>query len=134
MLKNLATVLRASALYAHAAHNTISGETFLSDHEFLGDLYTALTTAYDDVVERAIGLGEEVDLLSLQVDAAESLKNLSLQDATAIFKQVLENEKTIQDEISDAINGTTVGTNDLLAGIADAGEVRIYKIRQRLGE
>ena len=134
MLKNLATVLRASALYAHAAHNTISGETFLSDHEFLGDLYTALTTAYDDVVERAIGLGEEVDLLSLQVDAAESLKNLSLSDATAIFKQILENEKTIQDEISDAINGTTVGTNDLLAGIADAGEVRIYKIRQRLGE
>lgn len=134
MLKNLATVLRASALYAHAAHNTISGETFLSDHEFLGDLYTALTTAYDDVVERAIGLGEEVDLLSMQVDAAESLKNLSLSDATAIFKQILENEKTIQDEISDAINGTTVGTNDLLAGIADAGEVRIYKIRQRLGE
>lgn len=134
MLKNLATVLRAAALYAHEAHHAISGDTFLEDHSFLGDTYAALTTAYDDVVERAIGVGEEFDLLSIQVDAADSLKNLSLKDATAIFKQILENEKTIQEEIEDAIKGTTLGTNNLLSGIADTSEVRIYKIRQRLGE
>ena len=134
MLKNLATILRAAQLYTHAAHNELKGCTFFADHAFAGDTYDALETAYDSTVERAIGLGEEMNLLELGVKAANLAKDLSLDSQKDIFEQLLENEESIRDEIERAKVDASYGTDNLLAQLADDSESRTYKIKQRLKE
>lgn len=132
MLKDLAIILRAAQFYTHAAHNALSGCTFFSDHEFAGDTYTALESAYDSVVERAIGTDEELDLLDIGVKAAGIVKDLSLKNCDAIFEQLIENENSIRDAIDTAKKDASFGTENMLAQFADDSEVRTYKLKQRM--
>ena len=131
-LTRIITVLRAGQLYYQAAHNLAKGETFLQDHGFLGDAYEAFAGAYDSVAERAVGLGEKPDLLKINTEAAKISSGLKIEDFDGVFEQALEIEKSLLKEIEN-VGKVSKGTDNLLAGLADDAEVRIYKIQQRLG-
>lgn len=132
MLKPIAIVLRAAQLYSHAAHNQLSGSTFFSDHAFAGDVYGAMESAYDSVVERAIGTGEKLDLLEMNVIAAKMVSDCKLDTTENIFEQLLENEASVRREIEVAKkDGASPGTINMLDQLSDDSEVRTYKIQQR---
>jgi DNA-binding ferritin-like protein len=126
-LEGLAICFRRMQLFAHNAHNLATGKTFMQDHGFLSELYAAYTDAYDDLVERMIGLGQSADLSSIQQQAAASIPTGSP------FPTLLGMEKEVTAEIEEEIKeGCTQGTINLLAGLADASEVRQYKLGQIL--
>ena len=131
MLKNLATVLRAAQLYSHAAHNLVSGSNFFADHAFSGDVYGAMESAYDSVVERAIGTGEKLDLLGMNVAASKMIVDCKVDTVEDIFEQLLENESSLRREIEAARTGASAGTVNLLDQLSDDSEVRTYKLKQR---
>ena len=93
-MTKLATQLRYMQFYAHNAHNICQGDTFFADHEELGDLYGTYTGLYDSVVERMIGLGQAIDLVKIQVDAAKMLDGEAAPTAfSAAFSGLLTCEQ-----------------------------------------
>ena len=130
-MQALATTLRTLQLVAHNGHNQVTGPSFFSDHEFLGELYAAYEGEYDSVVERCIGEGEKIDLLTVQLDAATASKP-SASDPKKIFAKLLALEKGLCKEIAGEIKGASEGTQNLLQGICDEAEVRQYQLGQRL--
>ena len=127
---NLASLLRYMQFYSHICHNLIGGETFLQDHEFLSELYAGYEADYDSVVERMIGLGEDMDLVKIQKDAVSGLKApKSFMDA---YKEILSCEEELIAACEKLAKPATLGTNNLLAAIADKSEMRVYKLKQRL--
>lgn len=131
-MDGIAIILRALQLYAHNAHNLAKGKTFLEDHEFFGELYSAYEGEYDSVVERAIGLGEDIDLNAVTKEAANAATGNDFKDNDTAFSVLLVTEKELCDAISKAIPEATDGTQNLLQGIADNSESRQYKIKRRL--
>lgn len=117
-------------LYAHMAHNLLGGETFHQDHEFFGELYAGYEGDYDSVIERMIGLGEPMDLVKIQKDATSGLKApKSIEQA---YEEILLCEEELIAACEKLAKGATLGTNNLLAGLADKAEMRVYKLKQRL--
>lgn len=127
---NLVTLLRYMQFYAHIAHNKIGGETFFQDHAFLGELYAGYEGDYDDVVERMIGLDEELDLIEVHKEAVSDLKVPKSYDLC--FKEILKCEEELCKIIEDIISECSQGTSQLIGGIADKSEMRQYKLKQRL--
>jgi DNA-binding ferritin-like protein len=131
----LATHLRYMQFYAHNAHNLCQGDTFFADHEELGDLYGVYEGLYDSVVERMIGLGQSVDLVKIQVDAAKMLDGEAEPKAfSAAFSGLLTCENDLCKVIADANEGASLGTQDLLQAMCNESEVRQYKFKQRLSK
>lgn len=134
-MTKLATHLRYMQFYAHNAHNACQGDTFYSDHEELGDLYGVYTGLYDSVVERMIGLGKPIDLVKVQVDAAKMLDGEAEPKAfSAAFAGLLTCEQELCKILIEANEGASLGTQNLVQGIADDSEVRQYKLQQRLSK
>lgn len=133
-MDKLAITYRSAQLYAHNGHNLVKGPTFLEDHEFLGELYGAYESAYDDVIERIIGLGSEsLDLPALNIVAAQYVGRIgSPSKPEEIFEAILGMEAAICARIKGAMDGASDGTQNLLQGLADDSEKRQYKLRQRL--
>lgn len=117
-------------LYAHICHNTIGGETFLQDHEFLAELYAGYEADYDSVIERMIGLGEEIDLVKIQKDAVAGLKAPKSFDSA--YQEILSCEEELISACEKLAKSASLGTENMLAGLADKAEVRVYKLKQRL--
>jgi DNA-binding ferritin-like protein len=131
----LATHLRYMQFYAHNAHNLCQGDTFFSDHEELGDLYGTYTGLYDSIVERMIGLGQSVDLVKIQVDAAKMLDGeASPKSFSAAFSGLLTCERELCSLLNEANTGASLGTQNLVQGICDDSEVRQYKFKQKLSQ
>lgn len=131
----LATHLRYMQFYAHNAHNMCQGDTFYSDHEELGDLYGVYTELYDSIVERMIGTGKPIDLVKVQVDAAKMLDGEAEPKAfSAAFAGLLTCEQELCKLLIEANEGASLGTQNLVQGIADDSEVRQYKLQQRLSK
>lgn len=131
----LATHLRYMQLYAHNAHNLCQGDTFFADHEELGDLYGVYEGLYDSIVERMIGLGQSVDLVKIQVEAAKMLDGEAEPKAfSSAFSGLLTCENDLCKVISDANEGASLGTQDLLQAMCNDSEVRQYKFKQRLNK
>lgn len=130
-MKDLAILLRCMQLYTHNAHNIVKGTTFFQDHNFLGELYPLYEESYDSIIERMIGLNQlnEKDIISVQVEAVNYLKNIKL-DSKDIFQTIVICEKELQ-ELCSKIKGS-LGTLNLVAQISDDSESRVYKIQQRL--
>jgi hypothetical protein len=127
---NLAALLRYMQFYAHIAHNTLGGPTFFEDHEFLAELYAGYEDDYDSVVERMIGLEEECDLIEIHKAASSGLK--APKSFEAAFKEILNCEEELCKAIESLVKGSSQGTMNLLAGIADKSEMRMFKLKQRL--
>lgn len=137
-MKELAIMLRVKQLFAHNAHNLVSGALFMQDHNYLGELYPTYEEAYDSVVERIIGLYGKgsVDLLKLQLDATQKLAayNHNLPDNKTFFSVLLECEQEMCKHIEQLVEvpGVTQGTINLLADLADKSEARQYKLKARI--
>lgn len=134
-MQELAILLRACQFYAHNAHNLASGETFFEDHEYLGELYAAYESAYDGVIERIIGLGDVPDLIDLTAKATERLKAMGESaPQEVVFAALMKAEREICAACDAASEGESSGTINFLQGLADASEMRQYKLRQRTKE
>ena len=135
MLHDLIVLLRTIQLFAHAQHNLAKHNTFMQDHEFLAEIYTAAEGNYDDVLERCIGLmGESsVNLRMIQVQAAASMPE-PVKDNKQAFSALLTMEHNTCAMIEHLVRGgdLTVGFEQLLGDIANKSEVRQYKLSQRL--
>lgn len=134
-MKELAILLNTLNLYAHQAHNTVSRLMFLQDHDFLTEIYTAADGAYDDVIERCIGLGMSCDVQAINVEAGGRAAKISLgNDNSTKLAACLDLEKQIVAEIEKIVRGgkISLGTETMLGDIANASEIRQYKLKQRL--
>lgn len=134
-MDHLAVLLRTAQLTAHGFHNLTKGMAFFSDHEFFGEAYKAYESDYDDVVERDIGLGETTfDLAAITKEAAEKASVYDPADMAAdeMCAVLLSMERLIQAECERLDPEATLGTSNLLQGIADRSEMRSYKLRQRI--
>ena len=131
-MKELAIVLRAAQFYAHHAHNIAKGSTFFEDHEFFGEAYAAYESGYDRVIERMIGLGQSVDINDIGVKAMKMASDHDSSGNDDCFEYLMEYEKAIV-EMCDRFNASaSLGTQNMLQGLADDSEMRQYKIGQRL--
>lgn len=130
-MDKLATIFRAAEQVAHAFHHTVSGPSFLADHAFLADIYNAYFEAFDDVIERAIGLGEPLDLAKVNADATALASATVATDPATWAKTLLDWETMIQAEVAALMVDASVGSQNLLAQFADDSEARSYKLRQR---
>ena len=132
-MKNVAILLRALQLYAHEAHNKhCGGCNFLQNHEFLGELYAAFESDYDSVVERIIGLTGDCDIDSITESAAEIACKAKTGDALTAFAVLMATENNLRDLCTKENKSATLGTQNLLQGIADKSEMRHYKYQQLL--
>lgn len=134
-MDKLATLYRAGQFYAHAAHNFTKGQTFFPDHEFLGGLYGTYEEAYDGLVERMIGTGEAFSVQTILTNAAAEANKYADPSAfspAVMFGVLLDFEKKFRAEIEAIYDSTSIGTQNLLAGLSDESEARSYKIGQRL--
>ena len=130
---SLEILLRAAQFYAHNAHNLACGATFYQDHAALGDLYSAYEDAYDSVIERMIGSGNIPDLNAIQSAAAAYIATLpAITDGAMAFAVLLNIEAGIQSLCLSETPQASLGTQNLLAQLADDSEMRSYKIGQRL--
>lgn len=126
MLTPLITLYRTAQFTAHNAHHLTKGLTFFEDHEFFGELYSTYESAYDSLVERAIGTGESVNLVEInQTASLETTKDISFDSFLTI-----EGEFCRWIDINSHLYSQ--GTQNLLAQLADDSEVRQYKIKQRM--
>lgn len=133
-MKKLATLYRHAQLYAHMAHNLAKGSTFFEDHEFFGEAYSAYESAYDSVVERMIGQAPADDFSNVLVEInKDAVKELyPAKENESCFGHLLTVEVLICEEIEKLVPASSQGTQNLLQGLCDEGEVRQYKIQQRL--
>lgn len=135
-MREIIILLRTMQLYAHNAHNLSRGSLFFQDHEFLGDLYPEYEKHYDSVVERMIGLGQQIDLLEVQVMAVEQLRSLPSmsQENKEMFMLILDMESSLCSLIDAIIQGSnpSEGTRQMLGDICDKSEARQYKLNQRI--
>lgn len=133
-MKKLATLLRAGQLFAHNAHNSTYGPAFFEDHEFFGETYDSLSKAYDDVVERGIGLDlvKCEELADIQREAAMLVPKAGKPEQ--MFYTISKMDYAVLDEIGALFKGRlSQGTQNLLQGIADATEKRCcFLIRRKL--
>lgn len=127
---DLITYLRYMQFFAHISHNILGGETFFSDHEYLGELYSEYEAEYDSLVERFIGLDKDVDLLKVHSNASKALfKPESLKEA---FSELLKCEEKICEACEKLNEGSTIGLGNLIASIADKSEARQFKLKKRV--
>lgn len=131
-MKNLAIVLRASQLYAHQAHNLTTGCTFQQDHATFGDFYGAYEKAYDDVVERIIGLTGDCDITGITKSACDIAEKHKFKNAKSAYTVLLATEKSICEVCTSENKKASLGTQNLLQGLAEASEKRMFLIQQRL--
>ena len=129
-MHDVATKLRTLQIFAHNSHNEASGLTFLADHEYMGELYAAYESAYDSVIERLIGLGEEVDIVAIGMDAIKAVAACPSTDAC--FESLLEQEGELRKAIAECIGEYSIGSQNLMAQLADDSEQRSFIIGQRV--
>lgn len=130
-MKQVACILRALQFYAHNAHNLAKGKSFFEDHEHFGELYAAYEAAYDGVIERMIGLGDNPDLVEILEKACGMVKKDPVDNEDA-FEVIMGTEYSLKEELEAANEGASLGTQNFLQGLADLSEQRCYLIGQRL--
>lgn len=134
-MQHLATLYRTAQFLAHNAHNLASGPTFFEDHEEFGKLYPAYEGAYDDVVERMLGLGQTPNLDKILDDSARLASAAGEgKDSAERFSGLLKMERLIQAEIKGLVPDASNGTQDLLQGLANDSEKRVYLLGRRMAE
>ena len=130
--------LRLMNLMYHQYHNVCGKVAFFSDHETFGSWYGDLDGAYDSVAERLIGLTDssQLNLHAILDGVSAKIKTLPQEanENAILFQAALQCETELKSMLEQTIKGggLSQGTINLLAGLADAGEVRIYKIKRRI--
>lgn len=128
-LLKLASLFRTLQLYTHMAHNLTKGQTFLQDHGQFSDIYSFAESSYDGLIERAIGLGNEANIVELNEKAIRIMKEMPNED---YFRHTLNLIETIIKQCEVVAKGKSLGTNNMIAGLADSLESHVYKLKQKL--
>lgn len=134
-MNNLAIMYKMKNLLAHNMHNICARVAFLSDHEYLADIYEKADDQYDAVIERMIGLGMPIDLNLVHTQAVQKLTSMpAAKDNTEMFSQLLQLNKQILQiiEMECKSGKLSEGTRQLLGGHADEVEAEQYKLGQRI--
>jgi len=129
-MSDLAAHLRCMQLLAHNGHNLTYGETFLQDHDYLGSLYPAYTTAYDGVIENCMGEMEDPDLVEVQVIAVEKLQEIGA--VATPYSELYDLEVELQEKIKIVLDGASEGSKQFLGDLAKDSITRCYKLKQLL--
>jgi len=135
-MNELIITFRCAQFTAHNFHNFAKGYSFFADHKFLGSLYGTYEEAYDALVERTIGSGKDIDLRDITSQAAERAAAFSAESMSCdeMFATLQSMEESICAWVKTYTPGASIGTVNLLAGLADASEARQYKLKQRVKE
>jgi len=135
MMKDIATFLKFLYFYAGHSHRFCGRNSYLADHAYLGELYEAYDDAYDGIIERMIGLKQNVDEFEIVAAANDLFQKFArekvVKNAT-YFVNIYGFEKQLINLLTDAAKDASLGTNDMLAGMASDSESRQYKIGQRI--
>jgi DNA-binding ferritin-like protein len=125
-------------LLYHQYHHVVARSPFFSDHEAFSSFYSTLDGNYDSVAERLIGLSDSSQLnLHAIMEAVSQKCKAYPQDAkenAMLFQAALQCEAELKQQIEALIKSGSLsqGTINLLAGIEDESEGRVYKIKARL--
>jgi DNA-binding ferritin-like protein len=131
-MRKIAVILRALQLFAHNAHNLAKGHVFFQDHSQFGELYGVYEEEYDDVIERIIMFDGECDLGAVNLEAAKLVSSVKADDNENSYQVILKTEESLQEALAEAMPDASYGTQNLLQGIADKSEHRMYKFKRRL--
>jgi DNA-binding ferritin-like protein len=135
-MKELAILLRAMQLYTQNAHNLVEKSLFFQDHDYLGELYSTYESGYDSIIERIIGLTDssQLDLKQIQLSAVNILQQLPSKETENMvyFQRIESMENNLRQKIAQINPGVSIGTQQLIGGMADESEKRSYKIKQRI--
>lgn len=136
-MKDSIVLLRTLNLYYHHLHNVACGCSFAADHDMLAKLYVQLDAEYDMLVERFIGIGNEltrdiaVDILK---ESSEFMMNMpdsmGSVDMVAHFNFALQLESYLCSSLSNMENHSE-GTKNLLQDLCDKSEGRQYLLKRR---
>ena len=134
-LRQLATQFRAAHLFSHKAHVNVDGDSFIANHEWLGEIYPQFDGYWDALTERIKGLGGAAMIDKVNSDAAKMSEALGEGDNNFYFRTILQMISQAVFEINAAAKEPTMdeGVRDLIVGISSELQVLQYKIQQRLG-
>jgi len=125
---DLLIMFRTLNLYAHHAHNMCYGKNFLEDHAFFAEIYAFADESYDSIIERMIGMDQDVDLKKIISESHELIEEMS----DSYMKTCLVMIEITLKGIAEQDKGASPGTKNMLEGIADALEVFVYKIKRKM--
>lgn len=135
-MREIIILLKLLNIVAHNAHNKVARVVFMQDHELLAEIYEEADTMYDDVVERMIGLDQEINLTEVHMMSAQALQQFpsEAKENSEYFKSILTIEKEICSIIENLVRSqqVSVGTEQLLGDICNKLEMHGYKLKQRL--
>jgi DNA-binding ferritin-like protein len=133
-MKQLATRYRTGQLLAQEFHHNTQGDTFYQDHAAFESHYEAYADAYDALIERMKGTGVEFNESRIGLSAATACVSAKRgKTPNNLFQSLLDHEQALLAEIAKCSPTLSIGSQNLVAQLADDAEVRIYKLRQRLG-
>ena len=133
-LINGAANLQHLKLRTHLHHLNITGLDFISDHGYLGDLYSEFDGFFDDVAELVRINGEKIPsdfmnstiLPSVDVEFDNSDKKAVFSDISLCVSLVLE---TLTDCHKAAIDAKKIGTYTELENIISSLEKTNWKLK-----
>jgi DNA-binding ferritin-like protein len=135
-MKDLIALVRMMNLYYHYLHNIAQGCSFVGDHKLLADFYEQLDGSYDLLIERYIGLGNTCDkacMLDIITEAHSVLEDIpDTMDMDTHLQHAVSLETSLRAELEAAVEGVSLGTENLLSQLSDESEMRSYKLGQRL--
>lgn len=139
MFLELSASVRALQFYAHHAHHVCARIVFSQDHAMLAEIYTKAETDYDNIIERYIGLKgdaalDESKVLMMACQKVQKLPMKDVKENKILLKACLDLILEINSKIEPLCKepNASQGTIQMLGNIADANEVLVYKLKQRL--
>ncbi len=135
----MAVLIKARVLqmYYHYCHNLVTGSSFHADHAFFAANYAALEKDYDSLVEYFISMyGNKAFKTKIISEVIyEQLKDLDVEKMTAeeMYSEAMKQEEEYELYLAKCDDGAALGLSNLLQGLYTAADVRVYKIKQRLG-
>jgi DNA-binding ferritin-like protein len=128
---------RAMQLYYHYCHNLVTGKDFHSDHAFFAATYAAMELNYDALAEYFVALNGNKAFKTKQVSklVQEELEGMSVESMSAeeMYKEALKMEAEYQTYLAATNKAAPLGLQNAVQGMATESDVRVYKIKQRLG-
>lgn len=133
--KTIAT-LRALYLYYQTAHWLSLGSQYYGDHLLFERLYTATLADVDIVGEKALGITQNDEAVSLVKNLEMVTKIIGHMDHApdAFFSSALKLEKAFIKLCDDQVknDANSEGVKNMFAGFEDKHEGHVYLLQQRL--
>jgi len=139
-LADMLAAAQATYQTYHTAHWRVRGAGYYGKHQLLERLYNDAAEYFDQLAERAVGLGgvETVTLMDQHERIGEYLRELSETkdplrrslEAASVFRDVLSQCY----ETIDKDGSMTLGLDDLIMATASKVEEHMYLLQQSLDE